>query len=157
MSVLTVLSLMALSYVKQKDDDDEELGVLEGNAFRILWGVKGETTSMFPLGGGSQEYIRNFTTAIPFVREATAMTKMIDHGSKYMMAMIMNGGIEPDPGYTSDYYEEVYKDAFYQRDSGAYEKGDAKIMKDFMDMTGLKNFRDLLNPSNRIDQLKGKM
>ena len=30
-------------------------------------------------------------------------------------------------------------------------------MKDFMDMTGLKNFRDLGNPSNRIDQLKGKM
>jgi hypothetical protein len=157
MAALTILSLMALSYVKQKDDDDEELGMLEGNAFRVLWGVKGETTSMFPLGGGSQEYIKNFTTAIPFVREATALTKSIDHGTKLGMAMIMNGGEEPDPGFTSDYYEEVYKDAFYMRDSGAYEKGDPKIMKDFMDMTGLKNFRDLANPSNRIDQLKGKM
>lgn len=157
MATLTILSLMALSYIKQKDDDDEELGVLEGNAFRVLWGVKGETTSMFPLGGGSQEYIRNFTTAIPFVREATAMVKAIDHGTKLGMAMVMNGGIEPDPGYTSDYYEEVYKDAFYQRDQGPMKKGDPKIIKDFMDMTGLKNFRDLVNPSNRIDQLKGKM
>lgn len=156
MASLTILALMLLSYVKGKDDDDEELGVLEGNAIRILWGVKGETVSMFPIGGGSGEYIKNFTTAIPFVREAVATQKLVNHSSKLLLAMMLNGGEEPDPGYTSDFYEEVYKDAYYTRDSGPYEKGDAKIIKDFYDLTGLKNFRDLLSPENRIDNIKGK-
>jgi len=154
MAVLTMMGMMALAYVRGKDDDDEELGVLEGNAIRILWGVKGETTSMFPVGGGSQEYIRNFTTAVPLVREFTAAQKLLSHSWNYTLAMAMNGGDEPDPGYDSEYYQDIWKDAFYARKSGAYEKGDAKIVKDLVDLTGIKNFRDLLDPNNRIDQLK---
>jgi hypothetical protein len=154
MTLLTVLSMMALSYVRQKDDDDEELGMLEGNAFRILWGVKGETLSMFPVGGGSDEYIRNFTTAIPFVREITKIKSMLDHTYKYGLAMAMNGGEEPDPNYDSQFYQEIWKDAFYTKKQGPYEAGTSKLRKDFMDLTGLRNFRDLFNPEIRIDQLK---
>lgn len=153
MAMLTVFAMMALAYVRQKDDDDEEIGMLEGNALRILWGVKGETVSMFPVGGGSEEYIRNFTTAVPFVREATKIMSMGDHIYKYGMAMAMNGGVEPD-SRDSDYYHKVYKDAFYVKKSGTFEKGSSKLNKDFMDLTGIRNFRDLFDPSNRIDILK---
>ena len=156
MSLLTIFSLIALGYIRKKDDDDEELGVLEGNAFRILWGVTGETTSMFPVGGGSDEYIRNFTTAIPMVREVTKLKTMGTHAYSFGLAMIMNGGEEPEPGYDSQYYEEVYKDAFYVKKQGPYEAGTSKIRKDFVDLTGLKNFRDLFNPEYRIDDLKKK-
>jgi hypothetical protein len=154
MGVLTVLAMMALMYVRKKDDEDEELSFLEGNAIRILWGVKGESTSMFPVGGGSQEYIKNFTTAVPLVREFTALQRMGSHAFYYGQAMIINGGEEPDPMYDSQYYQEIWKDAFYSRKSGSYEKGDAKIGKDFMDLTGLKNFRDMVDPNYRIDILK---
>jgi hypothetical protein len=154
MAILTMLSIMVLMYVRRKDDEDEELSFLEGNAIRILWGVKGEATSMFPVGGGSQEYIKNFTTAVPLVREFTALQRLGSHAFYYGQAMIMNGGQEPDPMYDSQYYQEIWKDAFYSRKSGVYEKGDAKISKDLIDLTGLKNFRDMADPNYRIDILK---
>ena len=154
MTLLTILSMMLLSFVRRRDDDDEELSMLEGNAIRVIWGTKSETVSMFPVGDGSQEYVKNFTTAIPFVREFSATIKMLNHGLKYGMAMTMNGGEEPDPDYDSEFYQEIWKDAFYSRKSGAYEKGDAKFGKDFVDLTGIKNFRDILDPNYRIDVLK---
>jgi hypothetical protein len=154
MMMLTVLGTIALIYVKKKDEEDEELSFLEGNAIRVLWGVKGETLSMFPVGGGSEEYIRNFTTAVPLVRELTAVKKGVSHAFYYGVAMTINGGAEPDADYDSQFYQEIWKEAFYSRKSGAYEKGDAKIGKDFVDLTGLKNFRDLIDPNYRIDQLK---
>ena len=154
MAILTMVSMMALMYVRKKNDEDEELSFLEGNAIRILWGVKGEATSMFPVGGGSQEYIKNFTTAVPLVREFMALQRLGSHAFYYGQAMLINGGQEPDPMYDSEYYQEIWKDAFYSRKSGVYEKGDPKIAKDFMDLTGLKNFRDLADPNYRIDIMK---
>lgn len=154
MVVLSTMAMMLLMYVRRKDEDDEELGFLEGNAIRILWGVQGETTSMFPVGGGSGEYIRNFTSLTTYTREFTAAQKFISHSYYFTLAMIMNGGEEPDNEEDSDYYKTLWKDAFYSRTSGAYEKGDSKISKDLMDLTGIKNFRDLLDPNYRIDQLK---
>ena len=156
MTLLTVLSMALLSYVRRKDDDDEEIGILAGNAIRVIWGTKAETVSMFPVGEGSNEYVKNFTTAIPFMREAQAGKNLISHSLKYAMALTMNGGEEPDKEYDSELYQEIWKDAFYTRKYGAYEKGDAKLTKDFVDLTGIKNFRDLLNPQYRIDVLKGK-
>jgi hypothetical protein len=154
MALLTIISMMLLAFVKRRDDDDEELSMLEGNAIRVIWGTKGETVSMFPVGPGSQEYVKNFTTAIPFIREAQTTIRLLNHGIKYGMAMTMNGGEEPDPDYDSYAYQSIWKDAFYSRKSGAYEKGDAKIRKDIMDLTGFKNFRDMYDPNYRIDVLK---
>jgi hypothetical protein len=156
MGIMVALGMMALSYVRKKDDDDEELSMLEGNAIRILWGVKGETLSMFPVGGGSSEYIRNFTTLTTYTRELEALKKFGSHAINYGLAMTINGGEEPDPAYDSALYQDIWKDAFYGRKYGAYEKGDAKIVKDLMDLSGIKNFRDLINPNYRIDQMKGK-
>ena len=154
MAILSTLGMMALMYVRKKDDEDEELSMMEGNLIRILWGVQGEATSMFPIGGGSEEYIRNFTTLTTYTRELKAIKKTASHLIYYGAAMSMNGGEEPDPETDSELYQDVWKDAFYSRKSGAYEKGDAKIRKDLMDLTGIKNFRDLIDPNYRIDQMK---
>jgi hypothetical protein len=156
MLILAVLGRMALMYVRKKDDDDEELGMLEGNAIRVLWGVKGETLSMWPVGAGGDEYIKNFTTATTYLRELQTAKKFASHAWNYGLAMTLNGGEEPDPAYDSEFYQEIWKDAFYSRKYGAYEKGDAKIGKDLMDLTGLKNFRNTINPNYIIDQMKGK-
>lgn len=154
MGILFIASMLIKAYVQGKDDDDDQLSILEGNAYRVIWGTYMETASMFPVGGGSQEYVKNFTTAIPFVREMQQSIKFSDHLLKYMMVMTINGGTEPDPDYDSEFYNEIYKDAFYQRKSGAYKPGDPKIAKDLMDLTGLKNFRDLLDPNYRVDIMK---
>jgi hypothetical protein len=154
MALLTILSYATLQYVKRKDDDDEELGILEGNAIRLLWGVKGETTAMFPLGGGSQEYIKNFTSLTTYTRELTAVKKLGSHTISTIGALIIGGGEEPDPEYDSAIYQSLWKEAYFNRQSGAYEKGDMKLAKDFVDLTGWKNFRDTFDPNYRIDILK---
>lgn len=154
MGILTILAIAGTQYVKRKDDDDEELGFLEGNALRLMWGVKGETTAMFPLGGGSTEYIKNFTSATTYLRELTAAKKLTTHALSTIMALSMQGGEEPDPEYDSELYSAIWKEAYYSRKSGAYEKGDMKLAKDFVDLTGWKNFRDFLDPNYKVDILK---
>ena len=155
MILLTVLSSMLLSYVRRKDDDDEEIDLLTGNLIRILWGVKGETISMFPIGQGSNEYLKNFTTAVPFLREATAAKNLFNHAWKTGMLMSVYGGTdEPDFEGDDTFHQELWQDSFYSRKTGAYEKGDSKLVKDFVDLTGIRNFRDLVNPQNRLDVLE---
>ena len=153
MALFTVLSLMALSYVRKKDDDDEELSFLEGNAIRVLWGVQGETQSMFPIGGGSKEYVRNFTTFTAYTREFNALMSTSKHGFNLLLSYIINGSEEPDEDEGGWKYE-IWKDSHYMRKAGGYEKGDAKLMKDFFDLTGIKNFRDIADPNWRIDIMK---
>lgn len=159
MMLLTGISMMVLAHVKRKhagddEDDDKDLGMIEGNLIRLLWSVQGETSSMMPIGGGSAEYIRNFTTAIPFVREFTAATKVVDQAYSLAAVNIANDGAEPDNDIDSQWYQEAWKDAYYNRKAGGFEKGDAKIIKSMIDLTGIRNFRDLLDPNYRIDILK---
>jgi hypothetical protein len=166
MGILTALSMAALVYYKKRKEDDpdeDELtltqkykNVLMDNMIRLIWQVKGETTSMFPAGEGQTEYIRNFTTGIPFVREFTASQKLVTHAYSTVAVQLSNGGEEPDEDLDSQWYQQNWKDAYYSRKSGSYEKGDSKLIKDFVDLTGIRNFRDLLNPENRLEFLQSK-
>ena len=155
MSIFAILSSMVLEYVQSMDDDDEEVGFLLGNAIRIFWGVKGETLSMFPLGGGSDEYVRNFTSLTVFTRELNAILRTGEHSWNLVESMLYNGGVEPDPEYDGYDAYDTWKDAFYTRDVGErFEKGDPKLLKDIQDFTGVRNFLDLFDPSDRVDQMK---
>jgi hypothetical protein len=154
MAMMTILSMMLMSYIRRKDDDDEEIGMLEGNALRIFWGTKGEVLSMFPLGGGSDEYIRNFTSLTVYTRELNAVKRMGSHTWNLVFAMLYNGGEEPDPDVDGETAYQTWKDAFYTRKSGRFEEGDAKIIKDIEDLTGIRNFRDIFDPSDRVQQMK---
>ena len=154
MIMLAISSTMALAFLKQKQEDDEEVGVITGNMIRILWGTRGEALAMFPIGPGGDEYIRNFTTAIPFQREFIKTKGMFGHLWYYTLAQIMEGGAEYNPHLHSETYENVYKKAFYQGKSMPFVKGDAKIRKDLIDLTGLKNIRDIFQPENRLEQMK---
>ncbi len=156
MMILSSLSMLALAMVRKRKDEDEPLSMIEGNAIRILWGTSGEAMAMFPLGAGSQEYIKNFTTALPMVSELTKTTKVVDHSLKALLVLLWNGGAEPDPEIDSELYQEWYQDAFYQKKSGPYEAGTLKLKKDFIDFTGFDNIRDIFTPEVRIDQLQGK-
>lgn len=154
MLALSILGYLALARLKQKDSEDEELSILEGNAIRVLWGVTGETVAMNPVFGGQKEYIRNFTQGIPFVREFQYIQKLITHGTSLAYVMTFTSGEEPDTNNDSLFYQRMYRDAFYAQQSGPYEQDSPKLIKDLVDMTGIRNLRDLLTPSNRLDVLK---
>jgi hypothetical protein len=105
---------------------------------------------MFPIGSGSSDYIKNFTTAIPFVREGLAIQKTINHLFSYGVVMIANEADDKD----NYYWHQVYQNAYYTQKSGAYDKGTPKIAKDMVDLTGIRNIRDLFQPENRLDVMQ---
>ncbi len=154
MMILSTASMLVLAAVKKKSDDGEEVSFLEGNVTRLIWGTSMEAMAMFPAGTGSQEYIKNFTTAVPMVKELNATYKLSDHLLKSSLLLILTGGADPDGDFDSEFYQSLYDDARYGRKSGPYEKGDWKLQKDLMDMTGLDNIQGLMYPSIRVDQLK---
>jgi hypothetical protein len=167
MVILSMLSMSALAwYKKRKEDepDEDELSlatryknVALDNMLRLLWQVKGETNSMSPFATESQtEYIKNFTTGIPFQRELLAGQKLVSHVKGTIAVQLANGGAEPDEDLDSQWYQENWKDAYYSRKSGSFEKGDSKLIKDFIDLTGYRNLRDLVNPENRLEFLQSK-
>jgi len=55
---------------------------------------------------------------------------------------------------SSQFYQELYKDAFYVKKSGFFEKGDAKLSKDFIDLTGIKNFKNIKDPNVMLDIMR---
>ena len=71
---------------------------------------------------------------------------MLTHALAYSYVMA-NGGDEPDPedDLLPDLYAYAYKKGFYQRNNGIYEKGTAKSVKDFHDITGFKNIKDFFD------------
>ena len=154
-SILMMLSLYAMSIVKQRAKDDDELGMIEGNLIRILWSVKNETISMnpIPVFGGTDEYIKSFTSLTSLTKEFTGLSKILGHGLG-MAFVAMNGGEEPSEEDEDTLYAIAYKSAFYQRDQGGYEKGDPKFYKDLADASGYKNISGFFNPGERIDNLK---
>ncbi|NCD05384.1 MAG: hypothetical protein EOL97_04630 [Spirochaetia bacterium] len=153
LAMIAMSLLASLTLIRLKDKDDDEISALEGNIARLIWLTKMEALSMFPFTGqSSQEYVKNFSTVIPFTKEATAALKAINHTMKYSLVMLMQmAGVDE-----GELYEEWYKDAFYARKSGAYEKGTLKLTKDLVDFTGIRNIRDIFQPENRLSQLKGK-
>jgi hypothetical protein len=154
MIIVTMMASGLYIMLKNNDDDDDDekaMGFFAGNVMRVMWGVKGETLSMFPLGGGSEEYIRNFTTLTVYTRELKALKAIGAHSLYYLLAMGMDEMPDKDEDPAS---YKLWKNAFYTRKAGFYKKGDAKISKDLFDISGLRNFRNLVDPSVAVQNQK---
>jgi|694.fasta_scaffold00087_66 hypothetical protein len=151
--MLTALSLLLLSYVRRKKDDDEELGMWEGNAIRLIWGLKQETASLTPLPGiGSfDEYLRNFSQVTNLVNDGLKLYKTSEHLAAYMLmgSYDLVGADRPDPDDDS-IMAGIFRRGTYQRRVGFYEKDTPKLYKDIADLTGYKNVRDFFDPNYRI-------
>lgn len=155
--VFVMLVLMSQTYLNSLDDD-EEVDILLGNAIRVLWGVDREVRSMNPLPmvGGTDEYIRNFTTLTTLTREFQLFGAAIGHSFAYLLVRFLAGNEDPaeDPdGLVEEFYALAYKWAYYSRKSGVYEEGDPKILKDFHDLTGYKNINALVNPGEKLETM----
>jgi hypothetical protein len=140
-----------LSSLSDDEKDDPDF-IIKGNIARIIWKVSNETTSMTPLLTSNEEYIKNFTNVTTYTRELVAVGNMLNHAGSLGLVYILNGGDEPDED-SSFLYDDAWKDAFYSKKSGPYVAGDPKLKKDFYDLSGMKNIRDLFNPQNRLEIL----
>jgi hypothetical protein len=151
--ILVSLSIMALGLVKQRQEDDEELGMMEGALVRLIWGIKAETTSLTPIPGlgSGDEYIRNFSTITSLAGDATKLYRSIQHA--LALAVIIPYGDEGPDAADHPILSTIYEKNIYQRKEGPFEEGSAKIKKDLYDMSGLKNFHDLFFPDYRVKQM----
>jgi hypothetical protein len=156
MIILLSLSMMALGALRRRGDDDEPVDIITGNLIRILWGTTGEATSVFPLGAGTDEYIRNFSTALPMARELSRAYQTVDRLFKTAFVMIAGQGEEPDPDIDANWYVEWYKDVFYTSSSSGYPEGTMKLKKDLHDLTGYSNIRGLWKPEVRLKSMASR-
>jgi len=151
--LLVSISFLLANYVRRKKDDDEELGMFEGNAIRLIWGLKAETASLTPVPGiGSfDEYARNFTQITSLVNDGLKFYRAGEHLVAFalMNAYDFTGADRPDPEDNS-IIAGIFRRGTYQRRVGFYEKGEPKVRKDFVDLTGIKNVRDFFDPNYRL-------
>jgi len=125
---------------KGKKDDDLIVGHnILMNLIAIYGKVDNETRSLVPVSiiGGLDGYIQSmgeFTNANrDFLKVATALKH-----SLFLIASI----------FTDSKY--VDQQARYQVTSGNFKKGDTKLMKDLMDLTGYMNVYEMFYPTARV-------
>lgn len=141
-SMLYVLGTFLNGMVKRLDDDEEDT-IAKNIAYQLLAiyiKTERETRSMVPMPvvGSLDEYINQFTDFTNFGRDITRVVKLTEHGLALGAAQVFDS-------------ETVDKAAYYQRKTGIFDKGDAKIMKDFYDISGFMNFYELYNPEVRVE------
>lgn len=124
-----------------EDDDEEELPWMTAQFARTFAKVSNETRALVPLPtiGKMEDYVDNFTTFTTAFREGKTLAKFANNGISWMMYQTFGG-------------EEFYEQAFYQRKYGPYEKGDAKVLKNFNDLTGYDNIQALFEPGYKVKE-----
>lgn len=123
------------------DDDEEEVPWITAQFARTFAKVANETRALVPLPkiGKMEDYVDNFTTFTTAFREGKTLAKFANNGINWMMYQSFGG-------------EDFYEQAFYQRKYGPYEKGDAKVLKNFNDLTGYDNIQALFNPGYKVKE-----
>jgi hypothetical protein len=116
------------------NSDDDELSWYEVMALRALVKTANESRSLVPLPGYGKpmDYINTFTTF-------TTMTS--EFKQAYNLLMHMYGDLIGDP------------DAYYLRQAGTFDKGDAKWVKDFQGVFGIDNILNI-SPESGYHRLK---
>lgn len=141
-SMLYILGTFLSGLVKRMDDDEEDT-IAKNLAYQLLAiyiKTERETRSMVPMPivGSLDEYINQFTDFTNFGRDITRVVKLTEHGLALGAAQVFDS-------------ELVDKAAYYQRRTGIFDKGDAKILKDIYDVSGFMNFYEIYNPEVRVE------
>lgn len=126
-------------YDDLKDDEDSAKRTILLNMIAIYAKVDMETRSMVPLpiAGGAQEYLNNLGSFTNANRDFIRVAKALDHGIFLGVSQFSDN-------------EFVLKQAYYQKDTGLFNEGDAKITKDIMEMSGFMNVYELFYPEDRV-------
>lgn len=151
--LLTIAVWAVLRKIKEMQDDDEEIPLLAGNLAYVLMGVKQETAAFTPMPGiGSfDDYIRNFFTISTAVSDAKKLIKAVEHTAA--LSVYYAYGREKPEDDDNSFFASIYRNNVYQKKVGVYERNTPKALKDFHDLTGYKNIRNMFNPEYRIELL----
>ena len=151
-AMMFIIGRMLVAAIPDDDDDDADLAkTLLYNMVAVYAKVDMETRSMVPMIiiGDLDGYIQNFTSFTNVGRDVGNVLKMLDHGFSLGMANIVDE--------TSEMGEFFDKRAYYQRNTKLFDKGEAKIKKDIMNLTGYMNLFELFEPEDRFKNYKSKL
>lgn len=146
-TAMYILGRMILAAIPDDDEDDMTFGTAALYSLVAVYAkVDMETRSLIPLivVGGIDNYFENLSSFTNAGRDLVRMKDLLEHGF-YL-------GLSP---FTDA--EWVQKGAFYQRRTKLFDKGEAKIKKDIMNITGYMNIYELFNPQERIKNYKSRM
>ena len=127
------ISLRALRF--GDDDERKELSWAEMQGMRLIAKVTNESRSMVyvPYIGKGDEFINNFGTFTSAFNEGKTVFKLAENFG-YAMSYEL---------FDSEY---AHTKGYYQKDAFRYEKGDPKVMANFLALTGVENILDVINP-----------
>jgi len=85
------------------------------------------------------DYIDNFGQFTNVFKELKTLSQLADHSIFYL-------------AYNATGSQFAYERGYYMRDSGRYEKGDPKVLKNFSDLTGWSNIMGSYDPYKDLRQ-----
>lgn len=140
-SLMYILALAIKGAIPPDKEDDKTYGMARIpllNLINIYAKVQRETSSLtpIPIMGGVRAYIETFGEFTNANRDVGRILRAFEHGVFLLGAQISD----------SKYWQ---KKAYYQKRYGPFDKGDAKIKKDLIDLSGYMNIFDLANPEVR--------
>jgi hypothetical protein len=128
------------------DGDEDDYNYLELSMMRTLVKVSNESRSMVPMiiVGKPGDYIDNFGSLTSAFREGKTVWDLGTNGFWYVDYQLTGS-------------THAFERGFYQRDTDRFEEGDAKVTKNFYDLTGISNIIDTYYPYEAAKrQLKQK-
>jgi hypothetical protein len=143
--ILTTLGNVLAGMVKSMGDDDDDESYIPTLAvyhmLNVYLKVERETRGLVPLPGigGIEDYLTQLTNFTNVGTDIVKVMKILTHGIALGMAQVTDN-------------ETIEKSAYYQRKTGNFQAGEAKVVKDIMDVTGFMNVYDIFYPEERTEQ-----
>lgn len=121
--------------------DEDDLSYAEMMLLKSFVKVTNESRSLAPVPvvGKVGDYIDNFGQFTNVFKEAKTLSQLADH-SLFYLAYNVTGS------------QFAYERGYYLRDSGRYEKGDPKVLKNLSDLTGWSNIVGSYDPYKDLRQ-----
>jgi len=155
MAVASAMYILGRLIIGAMPDDDEEdtsaSKILAYNLVAIYAKVDMETRSLVPLivVGDIKNYVDNLSSFTNAGRDLVRIEQMLEHGLFLGLAQFTEDGTE--------FGEYVNKNAYYQRNTKLFDKGEEKVKKDIMNISGYMNLYELFNPEERIKNYKARI
>lgn len=146
---MMIIGRMLLSAIPDDDEDDKSFSkIIAYNLLAVYAKADMETRSMVPMViiGDLDNYFQNFTSFTNVGRDVGRIGNLLEHG----LALVAANTLASE----SEYWNKL---AYYQKKTKSFDKGDAKIKKDIMALTGYWNYFELFNPEERVINYQRKM
>jgi hypothetical protein len=147
-AILYAIGLMIKGAIPPDKDDDKAYGIdriVLLNLVAVYAKIQMESTSLVPIPiiGGLNGYVRNLGEFTNANKDLGRIINLAEHGIFLMLAQMSDSKF-------------IQKKAYYQKRYGPFKKGDAKIKKDFMDITGWMNVFEIFDPRMKVRTYKSQ-